>query len=208
MNVKDLTKEQKQRIALGGIAAVAFVAIIFFGIKVSLSSIAVARQELDELAGKIESADRTLAKGSQVRKDYGETIEVLKEYLHGAPPVRNYYSWATEVIHERARQANLEVDSIDEQSRPRSTPSAGKDKALTLEPYSLRIVAHGGYGALKQFLELIEKEHPLARVVTVDVSTGSNPEMHDVQLVVQWPFNLGSVADTWPDMDKNKGLNL
>ena len=208
MNVKDLTKEQKQRVVLGGIVAVALVAIIFFGIKVSLSSIAVARLELNDLTGKIESADRALAKGSQVRKEYGETIEELEAYLHGAPPVQNYYSWATEVIHERARQANLEVDAIDEQSRPGSPPSGGKDKALKLEPYSLRIVAHGRYEALKHFLELIEKEHPLARVVTVDLSTGSDPEVHDVQLVVQWPFNLGSVADAWPDMDKRKGLNL
>jgi len=206
MNVKDLTKEQKQRIVLGGMVAVALVAIIFFGIKVSLSSIAVARQELNDLVSKIESADRALAKGSQVRKEYGETIEVLKEHLRSAPPVQNYYSWATEVIHERARQASLEIDAIDEQSRPGSTLSGGKGKALKLEPYSLRIVAHGGYEGLKSFLELIEKEHPLARVVTVDVSTGSDPEVHDLQLVVQWPFNLGSVADAWPEADKSKGL--
>ncbi len=207
MSLKELTKEQKQRIVLGGIGAVVMVAIIFFGIKVSLSSLAKAKLELDDLAGKVESADRALAKQAQVRKDFAESLVVLKKYLRDAPPKQNYYSWATEAIHTKAWQSNLEIAAIEQQSLPGSSLSGGKGKALNLEPYSVRVTAHGGYEALKQFLALVEKDHPLARVVVVDVSTGSDPEIHNVQLVVEWPFNLSAVAGTWVGIDLEAGVS-
>lgn len=200
MNLKEMGKEQKQRIALSIVVVVGLVVGVVFAARGSLSSIAKARQELNDLTGKIERADRALAKQEQGRNEFAETMDTLKEHLRDAPPVQNYYSWAMEVIHAKARLANLEIDTIDEQSRTGKSPAGGKDKTLNLESYSLRIVAHGGYEALKQFLELIEKEHPLARVIMVDISTGSAPEVHDVQLMVQWPFNLGVVADAWANI--------
>ncbi len=200
MNLKEMGKEQKQYIAIGGMVSIALVVGIVFAVRGSLSSIAEARLELNDLAGKIESADRALAMQQQVKDEFAETMGAIKEHLRDAPPIQNYYSWATEAIHAKARLANLEIDTIDEQSRKGGAPSGGKGKALNLEPYSLRIVAHGGFESLKQFLELIEKDHPLARMVMVDISTGSEPEIHDVQLMVQWPFNLGVVADAWADI--------
>lgn len=201
MNFKNLTKEQKQYIALGGIVATALVVIIVFGIKVSLSSITVARIELNDLTGKIESADRALAKQSKVREEFAETMHGLKEHLQNIPPDRNYYSWATEIIYSKARLAGLEIDAIDEQTRTGTLPKKDTNKEIKLESYSLRVTAHGGYETLKQFLELIEKDHPLARVTGVDISTGTEPEMHDMQLVIQWPFNLNVVTDVWASID-------
>ncbi len=198
MNLKDLTKGQKQYIALGGMGAVVLAGILVFGIRVSLSSITTAKLELDDLMGKIESADRALSRQDQIRQEFAESMGALKAYLRDAPPAQNYYSWATETIYAKARLANLEVDAIDEQTRPGIAPEG--DKMLKLESYSLRITAHGGYDALKLFLELIEKNHPLARVITVDISTGTGPEIHDMQLVIQWPFNLGAVGDAWADI--------
>lgn len=197
MNLKNLTKEQKQYMALGGIVALVLVAGVVFGIKLSLSSIEDAKLELSELEGKIESADLALSKQGRVRAEFAETMGSLKEYLRDAPPNQNYYSWATEAIYATARKTVLEIDAIDEQTQMPNKPAGDDDKPLTLEPYSLRIAVHGGYEDLKGFLELMEKDHPLARVVSVDISTGSGPEIHDMQLVVQWPFNLSTVADAW-----------
>ena len=200
MNLKDLTKSQKQYIALGGAGTVVLAVIIVFGIKVSLSSITKGKLELDDLMGKIESADLALSKQNRIRQEFAESMGALKAYLRDAPPSQNYYSWATEAIYAKARLANLEVDAIDEQARTGIAPEGEDGKVLKLESYSLRITAHGGYDTLKYFLELIEKDHPLARVITVDISTGTGPEIHDMQLVIQWPFNLGAVSDAWADI--------
>jgi hypothetical protein len=201
MNFKDLTKEQKQHIALGGIVATALIVIIVFGIKVSLSSISVARLESNDVTGKIESADRALAMQSKVREEFAQTMRELKEHLQNIPPDRNYYSWATEIIYSKARLTGLEIDAIDEQTRSGIPSKGGNNKELKLESYSLRVTAHGGYETLKQFLELIEKDHPLARVTGVDISTGTDSEIHDMQLVIQWPFNLSVVTDAWASID-------
>ena len=203
MSLKELTKEQKQYIALAALVAFGVVGGIVFGVKVSLSSIDKAKLELQELEGRIKGAQRSLTKQERMRSDFSETVDALKAYLKDAPPNQNYYSWATEVIYSIARKASLDVDAIDEQSQPGGV-EPGDDQTLAMESYALRITSHGSYEALKAFLRLIEEKHPLARVTAVDVSSGAEPEIHDIGLVVQWPFNLHSVAEVWDDIDAKK----
>lgn len=128
MNFKNLSKEQKQYIALGGIVTVALVGIIIFGIKVSLSSISVARLELSDLTSKIESSDRALSKKGKTREEFVRTMHELKEHLQSIPPDRNYYSWATEIIYAKARVVKLEIDAIDEQTRTGAAAKSGEKK--------------------------------------------------------------------------------
>jgi len=201
MSFKELDEEQKKRLLISVVIGVAIIVATFFGIKFSLSSIAKANLELDDLAGKIESADRSLSRQDQVRKGLAETIGTLETYLSDAPPEKNYYSWASEVIYAKARQAEVDIDSIDEQTQKGATTLKGKGTAaLKLEAYSLRITTHSSYENLKLFLSLIEENHPMARVVTVEISSGKDPEIHDIKVVMQWPFNLSSVADAWDDV--------
>lgn len=201
MDFKNMTKEQKQYIALGAILMVALIAITTIGIKLSLSSITAARLELDDLTQKIESADRALAKQSRVRKEFAATMASLKEHLQNIPPDRNYYSWATETIHAKARMAGLEVDVVDEMERSSSAPKSTSAQNMKLESYSLLVTAHGSYETLKQFLALIEREHPLVRVTGIDISTGKDPEIHDMKLGIQWPFNLSTLTEVWKNID-------
>lgn len=192
-----LSKQQKQYITLAGIIAVVFVALLVFGIKVSLSSISELKLEMDDLSLKIENADEALSRHGRVKSDFAETTHELRIILKNIPPNRNYYSWATEIIYAKARLADLEIDAVDEQINARDSINEEKADTLKLESYSLRITARGGFDDLKNFLELIEKDHPLARVTGIDISTGMNPEVHDIQLFIQWPANLRSITDAW-----------
>ena len=208
MSFNELDEEQKKRLLIGIVIGIAIIAATFWGIKFSLSSIAKAKLELDDLMTKIESADHSLSRQSQVRKELIETTEILKAYLLGAPPEKNYYSWASKVIYAKARQAEVDIDSIDEQTKKGATTLKGKGTAtLKLKAYSLRITAHSSYKNLKLFLSLIEENHPMARVTTVNISQGKDPEIHDIQLIIQWPFNLSSVANTWDDVKLNNPIS-
>ena len=208
MIFEGLTKQKKQYLALGAIGAVALVVVIVFGVKVSLSSIGEAQVELEDLTRKIESADRALSKQEQVRKEFFETSEELKGMIRIIPPQRNYYSWATEIIYAKARQAGLEVDAVDEQTNMGMVEpdDAEAGSEIKLESYALRITAHGGYTHVMNFLEKVEKDHPLVRVTGIDISTGSDPETHDVQFFIEWPFNLGFVTDSWDVVAKKKQM--
>jgi len=204
VNFSDLTKSQKQYLALGVIGVVGLVVLVVFGIRLSLSSIRMAKEELEIVSGKIEKAERSLARRSRTEKDLAEASHELGGLLENLPPERNYFSWATEVIYSTARATELEVDSIDELSGATKTKKAKGSNAIKLESYSLRITARGGFQNVKMFLALLEKEQPLARITGVDISSASDPEIHDVQIFVQWPFNLSAITDALDDIDARK----
>jgi len=205
VSFSDLTKSQKQYLAIGGIVAVGLVVLVVFGIRLSLSSIRTAKEELEEVSGKIEKADRSLERRARTEKDLVGISAKLGGLLENLPPERNYFSWATEVIYSIARASELEIDAIDEQSGAAKAKPKGKAAgAIKLESYSLRITARGGYRNVKAFLARLEREQPLARITGVDISSGSNPEIHDVQIFVQWPFNLSAITDALEAIDARK----
>ncbi len=205
MSLLELAKSQKQHFALGGIVAVVLMVLLVFGVRVSLSSIRKAKEELESVSGKIESADQSLARRSRTEEELAEISVKLGKILEDLPPERNYFSWATEVIYSAARASQLEVDAIDEQSGAAKSEPEKKDAgAIQLEAYSLRITARGSFGSVKAFLNRIEQEQPLARITGVDISSRAEPEIHDVQIFVQWPFNLSAITEAWEAIDAKK----
>lgn len=205
MSLKDLTKEQKQYVALGLLAASIVAILMVLGIRFSMATVSTAKQELDDLSGKISKANRALSRSRQTSEDYVETVSVLRDYLTNAPPDRNYYSWATEVIYSTARFAGLEIDSIDEISIPQRKRSGSDGPAvISFESYSLRIMAHGGYENTKYFLNLLNQDYPLVRFSGVEISRGQNRDKHDIQLFIQWPFNFGEISKNWDAVASKK----
>ena len=200
MNLKDLSKEQKQYLILGVVGAVVVLGAIVFGVKFSLSSIGVARVELQDLTDKIERADRSLSKNQRNETALFETISKLKAYLEKIPPDQNYYSWATEVIYGTARTAHLEIDAINESGMGNPRRNAKGKSAVSVESYSLRIIAHGRYENIKRFLLEMSRKHPMVRITGLEISTGSLPEIHDVQLLIQWPYKLDRILESWENI--------
>lgn len=197
MSLSDLKKEQKQYLILGVIAAIAVVVLIVFGIKVSLSSISEAREELEGLVGKIEKAEKSLSKTQRGEEEFRSTIAELAAHLENIPPDRNYYSWATEIIYAEARKADFEIDAIDEIGVATPNNDSMEQDKVRLESYSLRITARGGYENVKRVLKRIASNHPLVRVTGIEISKGFNPDVHNVQLFIEWPFNLGYITEAW-----------
>ncbi len=201
MSLNDMSKEQKQYIVLGVLAAVILIVLLVFGVRFSLSSIADARGELAVLVDKIETADRTLANRTEVSEDFKRTTETLKEQLKNAPPERNYYSWATEVIYSQARQIGLEIESIEEiAGKQKKRANQGED-TFRLEAYALRINARGGYNNVKWFLRGMKEGYPLVRFTGVEIAGGDDPESHKVQIWLQWPFNLDAISANWDSVE-------
>ncbi|MBN2162627.1 MAG: hypothetical protein JXR25_10520 [Pontiellaceae bacterium] len=196
MNLSTLSKEQKQYVVLGILATAVLGILIVLGVKVSLSSIAEARDELEVVTGKIDSASRMLTRRDRTTSDFRQTMRMLSEYLESAPPDRNYYSWATEVVYSEARKVGLEIDTVNEIANVQQ--DAGKDAGtVKLESYALRIRGSGSYEGIKQFIAVMEEDYRLVRFVGMDISVGEDPDSHAVQLWIQWPFNLGSVVADW-----------
>ncbi len=209
MSLKELSKEQKQYLVLGALAAAILITLMVFGIRFSLSSINVAKDELAVLTDKIQGADRLLSRQDQVTEDFQRTMQALKEQIVKVPPQRNYYSWSTEVLYSQARIAGLEIDSIDEIGGIQNKSGGGDaSKALQFESYALRVNAHGGFNNIKAFIQSMEKEYPLVRFTGLDIASGRDPEAHNIQLWLQWPFNLDSITQNWDEIEvQQQALN-
>ncbi|MCF7847920.1 MAG: hypothetical protein K9M45_03640 [Kiritimatiellales bacterium] len=200
MKLNALSKEQKQYLFLGMVVVAAMLAGIVFGIKVSLASISVAKMELQDLCAKIDSAQTTLKDHDVVTRNFTQSIAEMKVHVASSPPVKNYFSWAAELVYSQARAAGIDVDAIDElaNTAPASVVADGENsdgdsevKPVELESYSLRVAAHGSYEKLVELLKLLENRNPLVRITGVDMSTGKSPLKHDIQIFLQWPLIRG-----------------
>jgi hypothetical protein len=200
----NLTKEQKQYLLLGGGVLVILFLVFFFGFKATFASARIASQKVDDLSGRIELAKHSLEERAKMAEERGMIAVKLEELLQNLPPKRNYYSWASEIIYDTARHTALEVDAIDELKRPhlqsRSKKGSSKKKKankIQIEFYALKITAHGTYEDLKRFLFRVEEKHPLVHVMQLTISPGADVETHDIQIQIQWPFNLDPVKRAW-----------
>lgn len=204
MSLKDLTKEQKQYMVLGALGGIILVALAVMGGRMSLRSVATARQDLEALTSKIDSADRLLKRRETVNREYALTVEALRKHMENAPPERNYYTWANKVIYEMARSVGLEIESIDEMSIARNSSKAAS--ATAFESYSLRITAQGSYDSTKAFVKAMKQSYTLVRFAGVDINSGRTPENHNVQFSIQWPFNLSALAKNWENVELQQRL--
>jgi len=203
MNLKEFSKEQKQYIIFGVLGLILVVSLAAFAVHINLSSVSQAKAELLDLKGKIERADSALSKDREISEEYARTAILLKEYLKNLPPERNYYAWATEFLYRMGRMTGMDIDSVDEMAELQAR-GAADNKEVGFQAYSLRIRGRGGYANIKAFVRKISEEHPLIRLTGVEISTGREPDVHEVQLYVQWPFSLGEIEKLWDDIESKQ----
>ena len=192
INLSDLTDKQKQYIVIGLVGGIALLAAIVFGVRFNMSSMKSGKTELKDLNTKIEQANQTLAERDGAFENFYQSVASLQNHLKNAPPEKNYYSWASEIIYSKGRLAGLIIESVDELNVKRAKAGA---KDLTFETYPLRITARGGYAQAKAFLKSVEDADPLARFSGIEISSGSSPDSHSIQMFIQWPFRLGEVVE-------------
>lgn len=200
MDLSNLSKEQKQYIALGAIGAAALCYGIFIGVNTVAGRLSEAKNELTDLTEKVNRAERELARRGKTHKEFLSTIAELEQQLEYLPPEVNYYSWATEIVYSKGRSAGLEVESVVEAAAqgPKAAVLA-KGSPVYFETYSLRVTGFGGFEEVKRFLNDVTKSHPLVRFTGIEISNTQEPERHNVQLTLQWPFRLNRITELWQD---------
>jgi len=204
MSLGELNKEQKQYLVLGFLVTAILATLVVFVIRFSLSSISEAKAELADLSQRIEGAERLLGGRARAEEEFAQTSAALRSHLAKLPPGRNYYSWATEIIYAGARQAGLEIGSIDELKGYQAQEKASPAPEVALEAYSLRIVAQGGYENLRRFFGNMQAGQPMARITGLEVSVGPKPDRHVIELFVQWPLTPSEVVALWQSVEQQQ----
>ena len=185
MDLSNLSKQQKDRLLLMVMGGVLLVGGIGYGLKSAFAISASVESKNEILESKISRAERMVRMQNRLLKDTQEISAELKTYIKEAPPEKNYYSWASELLYALAKKTAFKIDRIEKQGE------SAKSKADVLKiSSSLKIVAQGEYETCLNFLKTMEKEYPLVRVVSININSGRNVEIHNVNIVIQWPSNL------------------
>jgi len=185
MDFSNLSKQQKDRLILIVMVTVLLVVGIGYGIKSVFAISTRVKNENEILEGKISRAERMIGQQKRFLKNAQEISAELKTYIKEAPHEEKYRSWASDLIKVLAKKAMFKIDPIEIQG------GATKNKEDTLNiGTSFKIMAHSEYETCLNFLKMMEKEYPLVRVVSIEINPGTDVEIHEISIVIQWPSNL------------------
>jgi hypothetical protein len=194
MNWSALTKKQQQMVVITALLAVGqiFLMAHFLGwFKPASARGGSAKEELLSLQKKIEDARDVLRREEQVRRDLTVSIGKLENLTVHAPTLSDRYAWSYEYVSRCARQARVELDSLEEIVFLSDPKSPDKKKPEADQPYEIKVSTRCGYNNLVELLWRLEKDNPLLRIKEVTVAAvRDNPLIQQVQIVIQWPASV------------------
>jgi hypothetical protein len=183
IDFNNLTKQQQQYVALGGLVAAGVLYGVYMLGNMLVGADAASRIELEELTEKIERAESGLRGKSRVQQNTVAVKRDLDEMLEWMPEPGNEYIWATERVYSLIRGSGLNLRSVDNIARR----GAGKGD-VQIGDYAVRLSATGGYNEARQFLAKLEDAEPLVSVRNVEISESTMLALgHTLQMDLYWP---------------------
>ena len=190
IDFSQLTKEQKQYIALGILFAVILVVVLYTvlsgmggsddkkkgGVKEDIP--------LEELENEVHEAELSVKRERRMLQKYSDIMAAIDALRPNLPDQVNPYSWVTERVYNRSRETGVEIESVNEtyRSQPENSP---------YRIYAVKINALASYDKMIEFIRQFEEENPLLRVTEISVNgVGSSPELHRITLMFEWPADL------------------
>jgi hypothetical protein len=91
------------------------------------------------------------------------------------------------VMEPIAAENGLQIESFVERGRV-ELPVSKKDAGMTIERYLMEVTLSGSYGAVRGFLQSIEKANEYVCVSDVEIlGRGDSPAVHKVRIGMEWP---------------------
>ena len=190
MNLKSLTKEQKQKYALTAIVAVASIfALKQFVLSPLLASHAAAKEELSDLQTKLAQAEAVIKRHDDVERALGESTRKLRDAAQTQMPnPDNALAWAHEVIYAQARALGIDPESVSDLELDVNLFTSKEQEKRNFKPYGVRLATQCTYFELERFIADLEKANPNIVISGFTISgQGTKPERHQIMLNIEWP---------------------
>ena len=174
--------------ALGGAAAVLY----FFAILPTEEALARARREHGDQESRLQMVNANL-RAAPANKERLEKLDAdlkpfRKEMLE--PLLGSYAMRAKSILDPLAAGAGL--SNMDYSDMPRRALPLPRPVPLLLHARQpVRFTAQGSYMAAISFLLRVERDHPLVALQSMSVSSTSDPERQQVEMVFEWPAKGG-----------------
>lgn len=201
MNLKNLTKEQKQKYSLIAIVAAAgLFAVKQFGISPLLASHAASKEELRTLKEKLGQAEIAVKHD----EDVSAALAASKARLQVAardliPSPGNTLAWATKTLYAHARALGIDIESVSDLEVDAGGFTAKDQEKRVYKPYGVRMVTQCSYDEVSRLVQALESGNPYVSVsgITISGQMGS-PGRHQILLNIEWP--------NWKSAEKSRGF--
>ena len=191
MNLRNLTKKQKQQAVLAGIVVlVVLVVAVNFVLRPIKKKWTSSRDEFEDLSEKFSVAN-TLLKQEVELRDSLETMrgELGHAFRECIPDPDNSLSWVTQRVSQYARKAGVNIQSVSASASSSSPFGRSAEGERTFGMFAVNIMIECGYEHLLNFIREIETLNPYLCVSGLIISgQDSTPEVHNVRIELQWPI--------------------
>ncbi len=190
MNLKNLSKEQKQKYILLAVISVAgLFAVKQFALSPLLASHAKAVEELEQLKGKVESADALIKRADEITQQAADVkLKLEAAARERIPAVDNPLAWATRGIYAHARALGVDLESVSDLEVDAQGFTAKEQEKRTFKPYGVRVVTQCSFEQLRQLIQALESSNPYVSVSGINIGSQPNtPERHQIMFNLEWP---------------------
>ncbi|MDA0991000.1 MAG: hypothetical protein O3A51_09640 [Verrucomicrobia bacterium] len=206
MKLPDDKNERTKVLALIGIGCFA----VLYGIVVGVINPLKAKKKdriarIAEIREELTSAQRDM---DRMMRDRAQNVDVLRAIVQTArgdgyilePRLGNYELGARAYIEERAAEAGVIVNDINEIGISQIPKNPRKVIENSLKSYSMRVDLTAGLHDVISLIQAIEERNPYICIANLNVAgRSSDPAKHTVTFEVQWPIwsdpNMGQVLE-------------
>ena len=175
-------------VLLGGAAALMYL----FAVQPTEMALANARREFDEQSSRLQMVDANLRGASANKERLAALDAALKPFLDEMlePHLGSCAMRAKSILDTLAVGAGLSnMDYSDMPPRALPLPQPLPVQLHRRQP--VRFTAHGSYMGAISFLMRVEKEHPLVALQSMSISSTTEPERQQIEMVFEWPAKGG-----------------
>ena len=171
-------------LVFGAAAVVAYM----FCVMPAQTSLARARQDLENLQQRQSVASRDIRGAQQLKARLAELQEARQPYLDGllTPLLESYAMRAKAILDPIAAESGLTVTDYAEQPKrllPLTKPQA--PQLYARQP--VRLTCRGSYAAIVSFVMRVEKLLPLVSMEAFSLKAQQNNDVQTATLVLEWP---------------------
>ena len=199
MKQAQMTKEQKQKVALVALSVVVVLGLVYrFVITPLVERHADAVARRDELKSNLEKADMALRGEAQSRKQSKDLRNELEQvFSKEVPPPDSALAWVSQAINAQARQMKLDVRSISEDSGGTigwDSPDLAK---RSFKPYTVRVEFSCSFDKVRALVRSLQQSNPCLAIASMSVTVNpQDVEKPGVVMVLEWP--------SWKDPKKGQ----
>lgn len=190
MNWQQMSKDQKQKVVLGGLLGVfALVALFQFGIMRLVRARDEMTQKRVELADNIEKAQQAIRNEVMIDKQVRELRASMETtFSTMIPPADNALAWASRVVNEQTKALGLEVTSIIELDQG----AVGWDQPdlvkRAFKPYAVKVDVSCSFDKVRKLVRALQQSNEHLAITGIAILADTrNVEYPSTVLIIEWP---------------------